>query len=347
MIGGVNPHSPAGSRDKQASLEVEIVIFDGVDELDVVGPYEVLTAAARHGAKLTVRLVVAPGRPHKVVAAHGLNLQADAAMSEGAELIVVPGGGWADRSPVGVRAEIEGGELPRALAGCHRQGATVAAVCTGAMALAAAGLLEGRPAVTHHAALDDLAAAGAAVVSGRVVDDGDVVTCGGVTSGIDLGLHLLTRFFGTEVADAVAARLEYPHRPAAGPAAAVTLSLHAGGDDLWICRLDPATPIPDWAGGAGWTSVTRTAEELSIVCPLAELPDGIPTSGPWRALHVAGPLSHDLTGVLSSIATPLSQAAIPIFAVSSYDTDHVLVPARRLTAAVTALRVAGHTVSGP
>lgn len=327
-------------------MQVEIVIFNGVDELDVVGPYEVLASAARAGADVAVRLVVLAGGDHSVLAAHGLTLRADGELSGNADLVVVPGGGWADRSPTGVRAEIERGELPRALATCHRAGTTVAAVCTGAMALAAAGLLEGRRAVTHHAALDDLAAAGAVVVARRVVDDGDVVTCGGVTSGIDLGLHLIGRFFGTEVADTVAGRLEHPVRLQPEPAPPAVVALHVGDRDLEICRLDPGEAIPSWAGEANWASITRTAEELSIVCPLAKVPDGTPVSGPWRAIGVAGPLAHDLTGILASIATPIAEARIPIFAISSFDTDHVLVPTDRLVAAVAALQAAGHSLSG-
>jgi transcriptional regulator GlxA family with amidase domain len=85
----------------------------------------------------------------------------------------------------------------------------IASVCTGAMALAAAGLLEGRRATTHHAALEDLRRSGADVVDARVVDDGDIVSCGGVTSGIDLALWLVERFAGDEVADRVARDIEH------------------------------------------------------------------------------------------------------------------------------------------
>ncbi len=92
----------------------------------------------------------------------------------------------------------------------HDAGATVATVCTGGMLAAAAGLANGRPATTHHAALDELRAGGADVVAARVVDDGDLVTAGGVTSGIDLALWLLERELGAAVADAVAEEIEYP-----------------------------------------------------------------------------------------------------------------------------------------
>jgi transcriptional regulator GlxA family with amidase domain len=94
-------------------------------------------------------------------------------------------------------------------------GAVLAAVCTGAMLLATAGVLTGRRATTHHSAWADLEAAGAVLVRDRVVDDGDVVTAGGVTSGIDLGLWLIERFAGPDQAARAAERLEYrPERPA-------------------------------------------------------------------------------------------------------------------------------------
>jgi transcriptional regulator GlxA family with amidase domain len=126
----------------------------------------------------------------------------------------VPGGGWGDRAPQGTRAEVQRGDLPRAIAARHAAGATVASVCTGALLLAAAGLLEGRPATTHHTALDDLAERGARVVGERVVDDGDVLTAGGVTSGLDLALHLVGRLFGAEPARARAAEIEFEPRAA-------------------------------------------------------------------------------------------------------------------------------------
>jgi transcriptional regulator GlxA family with amidase domain len=89
----------------------------------------------------------------------------------------------------------------------------VGSVCTGAMLLAAAGLVEGRPAVTHHSAIEDLRAAGAQVVEGaRFVDDGDIVTAGGVTSGLDLALHVVELVAGASIAERVALEIEYERR---------------------------------------------------------------------------------------------------------------------------------------
>ncbi|RYG58738.1 DJ-1/PfpI family protein, partial [bacterium] len=91
-------------------------------------------------------------------------------------------------------------------------GALVAGVCTGTMVIAASGLLRGRPAITHHLAVEDLREMGADVVQARVVDDGDIVTAGGVTSGLDLALWLVERFCSAAVAHKVEKRMEYERR---------------------------------------------------------------------------------------------------------------------------------------
>ncbi len=99
------------------------------------------------------------------------------------------------------------------MASLHEGGTTVAAVCTGGMLLSAAGLVRGRRAVTHHGALDELRENGAKVLpEARVVDDGDIVTAGGVTSGIDLALHLVERGWGMQLAEKVAEEMEYERR---------------------------------------------------------------------------------------------------------------------------------------
>ena len=88
----------------------------------------------------------------------------------------------------------------------------MASVCTGAMLLAAAGITDGRPATTHHSALEDLRASGAQVIDARVVDDGDVMTAAGITSGIDLALYIVEREAGAEIAERVADEIEYEPR---------------------------------------------------------------------------------------------------------------------------------------
>jgi transcriptional regulator GlxA family with amidase domain len=176
------------------NVQTEILIYDGFDELDAIGPFEVLSPMAPR--------LVTLGTAVSVTASHGLTIVPHAALSEAPDLLIVPGGGWLARDEqAGTYAEYLRGAVPAAIAERHARGATVASVCTGAMLLAKAGLLEGRPAVTHHAALEDLRAAGADVQpDARWVDDGDVLTAGGVTSGIDLALHLLARFLGAETA---------------------------------------------------------------------------------------------------------------------------------------------------
>jgi transcriptional regulator GlxA family with amidase domain len=189
-------------------MRIEIVVYDGFDELDAIGPYEVLRNAATVVEDLDVRLVAANGS-REVVASHGLRVGVDGALSGDADVVIVPGGGWNDRAPQGARAEAERGELPRRLRELHDAGARVGSVCTGGMLLAAAGLTQGRPAVTHHGALDELRESGAEVVDARVVDDGDVITAGGVTSGIDLALHIVEREWGERLADGIAREMEF------------------------------------------------------------------------------------------------------------------------------------------
>ncbi len=184
----------------------EIVLFDGWDELDALAPYEVLRQAERRGAPLSCMLVTL-GEAREVEGANGLRIRSAGPLGH-PDWLVVPGGGWGDRAERGAWAEARRGELPRAIAAAHARGAKIASVCTGAMLLATSGLLRGRPAVTHRCALQDLARAGAEVVEARVVDDGDGVTAGGVTSGRALGVHRVSRTAGASAADAVAVEME-------------------------------------------------------------------------------------------------------------------------------------------
>ena len=186
---------------------VGILLFDEVEVLDFAGPYEVFSEAAdERGAKYCSVVTVALER--EVCCRGGLRVRAQAAVAEcpPLDLLVVPGG-------PGTRA---GGapldELAAFLQRQRAQGATVASVCTGAFLLARAGLLDGRSATTHHHWLERLGAAFPAVrvVAQKVVDEGDIVTAGGVTSGIDLSLHLLERWFGPEARAREARRLEGP-----------------------------------------------------------------------------------------------------------------------------------------
>jgi transcriptional regulator GlxA family with amidase domain len=189
-------------------MNIDIIIFDGFDDLDALGPNELLRHAARAGAPFDVSLVQLDGA-ERVRSGVGTTIVPDRALSERPDLVLVPGGGLISDNAVGVLAELERGALPAALARLHADGATIASVCTGAMLLGAAGLLAGRPATTNRLALDRLRDTGAEVIDARVVDDGDVLTAGGVTAGLDLALWIVERELGAEFATQLAAGVEY------------------------------------------------------------------------------------------------------------------------------------------
>ncbi|GGY86161.1 DJ-1/PfpI family protein [Streptomyces avidinii] len=196
----------------------QIVLFDGFDPLDVIAPYEVLHAGsmAAPGA-LRVELVSAEG-PREVPGGAGpISLRATARLDpRSADLVLVPGAAGplgdlsdpdapvnADSIPALLGRALETG-LPALLKDAlDRPGLTVATVCGGSLVLAMAGLIEGRPVTTHHLGRDLLDATGAVAIDARVVDDGDLVTGAGVTSGLDLGLYLLERELGPRIAHAV------------------------------------------------------------------------------------------------------------------------------------------------
>lgn len=101
-----------------------------------------------------------------------------------------------------------------------------------------------------------------------------------------------------------------------------------------ICRLRNEEGVPPWAVNSGFFSVTRTMDELSVVCPQENVPEGICCEKEWRCLKVEGPLDFSLTGILSSLALPLARSGISIFALSTYDTDYLLVKENQLQRAI-------------
>ena len=114
---------------------------------------------------------------------------------------------------------------------------------------------------------------------------------------------------------------------------------------LAVCRLEPAGDLPAWALDAGsFSSVTRTAGECSVVCSEDVVPPGVQCERGWRIFQVAGPLDFGLTGILASIAGPLADAGVSVFALSTYDTDYVMVKAQTVDQATRALETAGHRV---
>lgn len=113
---------------------------------------------------------------------------------------------------------------------------------------------------------------------------------------------------------------------------------------LAIVRLNATDPVPAWADG-NFCSVTRTVNELSIVCREDRVPGGLPAERNWLAFEVADPLDLGEVGVLVSIAEPLKSAGISIFAVSTYDTDYILVRESQIDTATKALRQAGYRLT--
>ncbi|MFE0795086.1 DJ-1/PfpI family protein [Streptomyces mutabilis] len=206
-------------------MHIQVVLFDGFDPLDVIAPYEVLYAggSASDGA-VTVELVTAEGPREVISGTGGLTLRAAGALDlERADMLLVPGASGRVGEPGEVPDEEPGTgewrqdefipvllgrtlttELPALLKqAMDDPDITVATVCGGSLVLAMAGLLEGRHATTHHLGLDMLDATGAHAIRARVVDDGDLITGAGVTSGLDLGLYLLERELGPRIAHAV------------------------------------------------------------------------------------------------------------------------------------------------
>lgn len=126
------------------------------------------------------------------------------------------------------------------------------------------------------------------------------------------------------------------------PSGPQTLLVLAG--SFAICKLEPAAPIPPWATADGLFSITRTADELSIVCRQDAVPEGILCERDWRCLRVAGAMPFSVVGVLASLTAPLAEAGISLFAISTFDTDYLLVKAEDMEKAVEALRGHGHNI---
>lgn len=121
-----------------------------------------------------------------------------------------------------------------------------------------------------------------------------------------------------------------------------SLSLQWIPGDLAVCRLDPTAPFTLPPSATGLVAVVRTVDELSVLCGWESAPAGAKVEGPWRAFRVVGTLDFSLTGILAKIAVPLADAAVSIFAVSTFDTDYVLVRADVAAKAEVTLTRAGH-----
>ena len=205
---------------RRNAMLIQIVLFDGFDLMDALAPYEVFSAAEMYtNGALAVELVTAEGARLVESGINGLKIPASGKLNpERANLILVPGasgkvtGDGPDSIPAILRKTMETELLNFIQQAFDKPGVTVATVCGGSVLLAMGGLLEGRHAVTHHLGMDVLGAAGAIPVTARVVDDGNLVTGGGVTSGLDVALYLVERELGPQIAHAVEKLFEYERR---------------------------------------------------------------------------------------------------------------------------------------
>jgi transcriptional regulator GlxA family with amidase domain len=188
-------------------FRIAIALWDGVEELDFAGPFEVLTAWSRMSER-PIRVRTVASSAAAVRCAHDLRVVPDTTWADVGklDLLVLPGG---DTRPL----QADDGFLER-LRDVAGSGTLMTSVCTGALVYAKAGLLDGRPATTHWGALDRLADLGVNVDrEARFVDDGDVVTAAGVSAGIDMALHLVARLESVERAQEVRRYIQYDPQP--------------------------------------------------------------------------------------------------------------------------------------
>lgn len=116
-------------------------------------------------------------------------------------------------------------------------------------------------------------------------------------------------------------------------------------DTYIILRFAPESVVPDWSMNGEFASITRTGQELSIVCPIRNVPEEMKKDPRWVCFRLEGPFPFSQTGVLLSFIEPLSSNGMPIFAISTYDTDYVMVQEKFAASALAALRKAGHELA--
>lgn len=196
----------------RADMRIAIALFDGAEELDFAGPWEVLAFWAREVARADVEVVSVAPTLEPIRAAKGLRVLPDRTLHDAGsiDVFLMPGGRGTrvllapdDPLHVGLRALAEGGTL-------------MTSVCTGALVYAAAGLLKGRPATTYWSAFDELLALDPTIEArrdDRYVDDGNVVTAAGVSAGIDMALHLVRRLDSQDAAKATRRGIQYDPQP--------------------------------------------------------------------------------------------------------------------------------------
>jgi len=194
------------------TTSVYILLFDDVEELDFVGPWEVFSVANRLNPGSFPTSLVSTG-PSSIVARYGLRVNGLANLYDQnlPRVLVLPGG-------PGRKTIMRDPKLLEYVRKTHAEGSLLTSVCTGAFVLAEAGLLRGKSATTHRSAREELRAyPNVTVVERRYVDEGDIVTSAGISAGIDVSLHLVERFSGTAVAREVARTMEYALRSPSRP----------------------------------------------------------------------------------------------------------------------------------
>jgi len=201
-------------------MHIQIVLFDGFDLLDAIAPYEVFTAAAMYSIEdITIKLVSAEGERMVTSGVNHLQIQASGKLDLTCKgIILVPGASGSvhdngpDSIPVRLQQAAETNLSHLLNEAAKEPDILLATVCGGSLILAMSSLLEGRYAVTHHMGMGLLSATNAVPVHARIVDDGNIVTGGGVTSGLDVALYLVERELGPRIAHAVEQLFEYERR---------------------------------------------------------------------------------------------------------------------------------------
>ncbi|PWU10488.1 MAG: AraC family transcriptional regulator [Verrucomicrobia bacterium] len=191
-------------------MRIAIVLFEGVEELDAVGPYEVLRSAEQLGGNFSTTLVSAGGE-HCIRTFYGMEIcnLPPLSMELQWDVFIVPGGGWLSGQQTGIRRMIREEVWQERLRQLHAKGTVIVGICSGVFLLGAAGLLHDRAATTHHAAWTTLNNYGAKPLRKRVVDTGSIITAGGIASGIDVAFWLIERFLGSRLAKQTEEHLEY------------------------------------------------------------------------------------------------------------------------------------------
>jgi len=188
---------------------IAVVLFDGAEELDFAGPWEVLAAWATQWPDDGVEVFTVARSTEPVSCAKGMRVLPDHTWESAPpiDVLVYPGG-------VGTRRDLSDPATLEWLRGLEGDGTLMTSVCTGALVYGKAGLLDGRPATTHWSALESLGAFGARVdPDARFVDDGNIVTAAGVSAGIDMALHLIARLDSVEQAQKVRRYIQYDPQP--------------------------------------------------------------------------------------------------------------------------------------